>query len=121
MPTAVAATAFSTITDLSAGDTISLNNGVATFGTTKLSLVSTATFADYLAAAAAVATVTATTTENAAWFQFSGNTYLVVDGYGASSDAAGYTAGEDSVIEITGLVDLSKAVFSSTADTLTIV
>ena len=120
MADAVAATAFSTITDLSAGDTIAFNNGVSTFSTTKLSLVSTATFADYLAAAVASVAVTANTGENVEWFQFNGNTYIVVDGYG-SSDGAGYTAAEDSVIEITGLVDLSKAVFTSTADTLTII
>lgn len=120
MKGAVAATAFSTITDLSAGDTIDLNNAVATFSTTKLSLVSTATFADYLAAAVGEKTAGATT-ENAEWFQFNGNTYIVIDGFVSTADTAGYTATEDSVIEITGLVDLSKAVFSSTAETLTIV
>jgi S-layer protein len=54
------------------------------------------------------------------WFQFGGNTFVVRDNDTAGSDTAGYTATEDSVIEITGLVDLSAATFNASTGDLTI-
>ena len=55
------------------------------------------------------------------WFQFGGNTFVVRDNDdGSSADTTGYTAGEDSVIEITGLVDLSAATFNASTGDLTI-
>jgi S-layer protein len=79
-------------------------------------LAGAATFSQYLDAAI-VAAVAGATTKGAAWFQFGGNTYLVAEGATGSGDT--YGSG-DAVVEITGLVDLSKAVFNATTGDLTI-
>jgi S-layer protein len=124
LPAAVAATEYSTITDLSAGDVI--DTAATTFATSKIVLASNSTFAQYLDAAVnAASSVTSDvgSAVNGQWFQFNGDTFLVIDGYTDSStdtDNAGYLATEDSVIAITGLVNLSTAVFNATTGDLTI-
>ena len=120
MPTAVASTVYSTITDLSAGDVID-TGGAATFSSTKITLSSNSTFTQYLDAA--VAANAAASADFVEWFQFGGNTYLVMDsndGASTPADTAGYTGSEDSMIEITGLVDLSAATFNASTGDLTI-
>lgn len=113
---AVDATLYSTITDLSAGDVIDLATGSG-FTSTKVSLAGAATFAQYLDAAI-VAAAAGATTKGAAWFQFGGDTFLVAE----ADTSSGNTYGSgDAVIAITGLVDLSKAVFNATTGDLTIV
>jgi S-layer protein len=112
----VGATVFSTITDLSAGDVI--DTAATGFTSTKVNLSNTATFVDYLNTA--VAAQTTNSTVQALWFQFGGNTYLVIDGNDSNSNSATYEAAEDAVIGITGLVDLSKAEFNVTTGDLTI-
>jgi len=112
---------YSTITDLSAGDVISLGT-VAAFKADAVVLAATATFDDYLAAA--VNAVTADGGDEVAWFQFGGNTFIARDSDSANDQVDGsetWADGTDAIIAITGLIDLSKAVFNATADTLTIV
>jgi S-layer protein len=131
--TAVTSSTYSTITDLSSGDTIDINLGVssgafteaATFTSTKVTLSSNATFVEYLNAAAA-GTADAESAAVAAdevlvrWFQFNGDTFVVTDREESGGDATGFGA-DDTVIAITGLIDLSAAAFNSTTGTLTIV
>ena len=112
---AVDATLYSTITDLSAGDVIDLATGSG-FTTAKVSLATSATFAQYLDAAI-VAAAAGATTIGAAWFQFGGDTYIVSEAVTTSGNT--YGSG-DGVISITGLVDLSTALFNGTTGDLTI-
>jgi len=51
------------------------------------------------------------------WFQIGGNTYIIEN----SSNGTSFTNGTDFIVKVTGLVDLSTASFSSSADTLLIV
>jgi S-layer protein len=104
---------YATITDLTAGDVI--DTLAATFKSTSInSLVGdTASFQDLANAA-----VNAVAADGAAWFQYSGNTYLVVDEVAANSTS--FVNGTDQIIKITGLVNLSNAVFNSTTGDLTI-
>lgn len=101
--------AYSTIADLAEGDTITLAAGLGNaFTSTKVSLTSSATFNDYLDAASAAA-------DTAKWFQFGGDTYLV----GSAAADSSYTNGTDTVVKISGLIDLSSSTISN--DVLTIV
>jgi S-layer protein len=106
---ATSGNAYGTVVDYNTGDIVmSTTSNVAvvseTFTTTKLSLADTAVFQDYLDAAAAGAV----TTESAIkWFQFSGNTYLVED----NSAATTFQNGSDTVIKLTGVIDLSNDTF----------
>lgn len=104
---------YSTITDLSSGDIIDLADG-ATFQAAAIVKGDTAVFQDFANAATAVDGGAA---NDAAWFQFAGNTYIVVDVNGNEGD---FENGTDSVIKITGLVDLSTASYNQTDGTLEI-
>ncbi len=120
-----------TIADLGSGDTIYLTDKTGN-GNTADAVVS-----KFYAAGANINVNTTTTFEakvnaslvqtgtgEATWFQHSGNTYIVIDGNDITNPAAAaidsYTAGQDTVIEITGLVDLSKASFNATTGSLEI-
>jgi len=99
---------YDTITDLTLADDDVISglstggDGTAeTFNATVITLGGVATFQDYLNAA----TATNGTEGEISWFQFNGNTYVVQD----NNAAATYTAADDIVIEIVGLVDLSGA------------
>ena len=88
---------------------------------TALSLADTASFADFLAAgtAAVIADAGASTIS---WFQYGGNTFIVVDttvAANAPDDTNGFENGIDSVVKLTGLVDLSTSTVA--ADVITIV
>ncbi len=65
-----------------------------------------ATLADYVTAA------TATATESVAWFQYEGNTYVVVN------SGVGFDASADYIVQLSGSVDLSDAVMSNGSLTL---
>lgn len=117
---------YTTITDIDAGDTIDLS-GLTTVVSAdgalgaKLTLGDTAAFADYLAAGAAtvIADAGASTVK---WFEFSGNTYIVIDTTVAANtpdDNNVFENGVDSVVKLTGLVDLSTSTLAT--DVLTIV
>ncbi len=95
---------YTTITDFTAGDLLQLkNNGTAeSFVTTKIALADTATFQDYLNAAAAG---NGSTNGIISWFQYGGNTYVVED----MTNTGTYVVATDLVVKLTGLIDLSGA------------
>lgn len=93
------------------GDSINLSAlsiGGAVTNTTlgdKVSLAGTAAFADYLNAAASDHAAAATNAV-VTWFQFAGDTYLVVDNNNDNVFVSSPTTG-DQVVKLTGLIDLS--------------
>lgn len=103
---------YATITDLAAGDVIKFSAGAADFVSAKVTLGDTAVFQDLANAA-----IANSDTGDVAWFQFSGNTYVVEN----VNDGTSFLNNTDIIVKITGLVDLSTASFSSSADTLLIV
>jgi S-layer protein len=100
---------YATITDLSAGDAIKFGANTQKFLAAKVTLGDTAVFQDLANAAIANGA-----TGDVAWFQFGGNTYAVQNVSGNTS----FVNNSDIIVRITGLVDLSTATFSSSADTL---
>ena len=99
-----------TITDLAAGDIIKFAASAANFKAAKLALdPNTAVFQDYANLA-----ITSSANGDISWFQFGGNTYAVLN---VDASNASFTNGSDVIVKITGLVDLSKSSFSSSADT----
>lgn len=106
---------YATVTDFAKGDIIDLS-GLETAGKlnlavtdgnfTKISLASTAGFADYLNAATAG---DGSTNAKVSSFQFGGDTYVVADRNVDSTFQNGATTG-DQVIKLAGLVDLTHAV-----------
>jgi S-layer protein len=113
--------AYSTITDLTAGDKI--DTTAKTFKSDAITLASTASFQDF--ANAAVLAVNANAGDAAAWFQFAGNTFLVSDkdataGNASAGDGATFENNADLIIAITGLVNLSTAVFNASTGDFTI-
>lgn len=97
-----------TIKDATKGDKLDLVgvSGVAIVDAelgAKVSLGDAATLAQYLDAAAA--TNTGAVAALVKWFQFGGDTYVVVD----NSNNTTFTSGTDSVIKLTGTVDLSTS------------
>jgi S-layer protein len=121
---------YSTITDFTktvgtvAGDSIDLSGlsngalvGAVTALGTAVTLASTAAFADFLNAAASGHTAAATNAV-VSWFQYSGDTYVLVDNNNADVFTSSVTTG-DQVVKLTGLIDLSKAAISATSELLT--
>lgn len=92
-----ATSVLTTITDFTAGDKINLGAATA-FATAKLTLDSTVTNLE-----AAFTQAAAVTGNNANWFQYGTDTYIVAD-----KGADGFGAG-DLVVKLTGLIDLSTA------------
>ncbi len=105
------ANSYSTITDFSAGDTIQIT-GATTFTNAKVVLGDTAVFQDY--ANDAINTLAA---GGSAWFQYAGNTYIVTD-LGANTTT--FTNAQDSIVKLTGLVDLTTASFNATGGTISL-
>jgi S-layer protein len=104
---------YTTITDATAGDRLVLvNQGTETFNRTKLTLGDTAVFQDY---ANLAASGDGGTNGALSWFQFGGNTYVVMD----RSLANTFQGGTDLIVKLTGLVDLSTAVFSNAGSAIT--
>lgn len=103
---------YATITDLAAGDVIKFTAAAADFVAAAVTLGDTAVFQDL--ANAAIVNSSAT---DLAWFQYSGNTYVIEN---VSGHATAFQNNSDIIVKITGLVDLSTASFSSSADTLAI-
>jgi S-layer protein len=50
-----------------------------------------------------------------AWFQFGGDTYVVMD---VAGDSTAFVNGEDMIVKLTGSVDLGNASFNSTYGTI---
>ena len=107
---------YSTITDLSSGDVIQLT-ATESFVSSAITLAGTAVFQDY---ANAAVNGLATDDEDAAWFQFGDNTYVVINDDQADLVNADFENGADAIIQITGLVDLSAASYNMTDGTLEI-
>lgn len=101
----------SVITDFGAGDTIEMGssaNGSGADSALGDALVVNdpkATLDDYVNAA--------TQTAGVAWFQYEGNTYVVVN-----DGTAGFNASADYIVQLSGSVDLSDAVMASGSLTL---
>lgn len=91
--------------DLDKINVSAISNGTGTFGT-KIAVASGATFEQALDAAVKVGSGSTNGITN--WFQFKGDTYVVVD----NSNTDTYTAGVDSFIKITGTVDLVAGDFT---------
>lgn len=107
---------YSNITDATAGDLIDLGTSATTaFIATATVLAGTADFQDY---ANAAVNALGADTDDATWFQYDGNTYIVKSG--DNNAAAGFVDGTDSIIKLTGLVNLGNASFNSTDSTLEI-
>ena len=101
---------YATITDLAAGDVIKFTAAAADFVSAKVTLGDTAVFQDLANAA-----IANSDNGDVAWFQFSGNTYVIEN---VSNNASAFVNNTDIIVKITGLVDLSTASFSSDADSL---
>lgn len=105
-----------TIMDIGSGDVIKFAGAAGNaFKAAAISLDSTAVFQDYANAAIAAITVS----DDLAWFQFGGNTYIVQEkNAGANADV--FVNQEDFIVKIAGLVDLSTASYNQTSGTLEI-
>jgi S-layer protein len=90
---------YSTITDATVGDSIQFSNTAVSFTAAALTLGDTAVFQDY----ANLATASTTADGALSWFQFAGNTYVVEN----NSKSASFENGVDTVVKLTGHVDLS--------------
>ena len=99
-----------TITDFAAGDLLQFAGGITAFASAAVTLAGTAVFQDFANAA-----INALTTGQAGWFQFAGNTYVVAD---VGAESTSFQNGQDFVVMLTGLVDLSNASFNSTHHTI---
>ncbi len=106
---------YATITDFAAGDLLQIS-GATSFASAKVVLGDTAVFQDYANAAmnSLVQAVPGTDVASG-WFQFGGNTYVVAD---AGAESTTFVNGEDFIVKMTGLVDLSNASFNNTSDTI---
>lgn len=96
---------YSTITDFQSGDTIQIT-GAVTFNSVKVTQADTAVFQDYVNAA-----INALAANGAGWFQYAGNTYVVAD---TGANTTSFTDGQDTIVKLTGLVDLSTASINTT-------
>ena len=102
-----ATSVFSTITDFSKTDSLVLGATALTFATTKVTLGAGVTNLDQ---ALAVATTTA---GQVSWFQYGANTYVVAD------EGTGTFGAGDTVVKLSGLVDLSTGTFDAATHALT--
>jgi S-layer protein len=104
--TTEATSVLTTIADFSSGDKIDFAAGASgAFNSTKVDLDATVTNLD-----AALAQVGGANAANeTSWFQYGNNTYIVSDIDGGATFSAG-----DSVVKLTGLVDLSDATLTGT-------
>lgn len=110
---------YSSIMDLTAGDVIDLdatNGGTVVFTKSAITLAGTAVFQDY---ANTAVNALGTDVNDAAWFQFGTDTYIVQSGRDHTA-TADFGNGVDSIIKIVGLVDLSTASYNQTNGTLEI-
>ena len=100
--------AAASITDLVKGEKIKfVSSANADFVSSKVSLISEATFDNYVTEATKAADA-ATADHGIAWFQFQGNTFIVQD---VNGDGA-FTDGTDIIVKLTGIVDLSNSSFN---------
>jgi len=108
----LSSSSYSTISDFVAGDLIKFT-GADSFNSVAIVLADTAVFQDYANAA-----VNAVGADDLAWFQYNGNTYIVMDEGTTGADSTTFINGEDFIVRLTGLVDLTSASFNNTSDTI---
>jgi S-layer protein len=107
--TAANAGAAVTITDFTKGETIKfVANASANFASSKVVLIAEATFDNYVTEAAKAADAVSAGTHGVAWFQFGTNTFVVQDVNGGAE----FNNGDDVIVKLTGLVDLSASSFN---------
>jgi S-layer protein len=112
---------YATITDFAAGDLLEMTDAVS-FSSAKVTLGGTAVFQDFANAA-----INALATNGAGWFQFGGDTYVVADmpagsALGAPADnPSAFVNGQDFIVKLTGLIDLSQASFNANSFTIALV
>ena len=94
---------YATILDASSGDKVQFDAGV--FKSAGVTLGDTAVFQDY----ANAAVNSSTANDDILWFQFAGNTYILQD---QATGGGTFVNGTDTIIKMTGLVDLSTASFN---------
>lgn len=109
-----AKTIYSTITDFSSGDCLTLRDmtGTEAFTATKVdlsALAATATLSD-----AINTSIRGAASAEIRWFQFGGNTY-VIESASAHTPTTDFADASDLVVQLTGLIDLSGAGFNSGA------
>ena len=102
-----------TVTDLAKGETLKfVSDAAADFNSAKVTLISEATFTEYVAEAMKVASVNSTVTHGVAWFQFTQggttNTFVVQNMAADNS----FNDGTDIIVKLTGAVDLSASSFN---------
>ena len=98
-----------TITDLAKGETIKfVTDSDANFVSSKVTLVAGSTLTEYVAAAMKAASVDSTVDHGVAWFELSGNTYIVQN---MLADAT-FNDNSDIMVMLTGTVDLSASSFN---------
>ena len=102
---------YATITDFSAGDSLQIA-GTTSFASAQVSLGDTAVFQDYANAA-----MNSLGMDAAGWFQFAGNTYVVAD---KGADSSTFVNGQDFIVKLAGVIDLSHASLSVDNGTLAI-
>ena len=112
---------YARVSSFSAGDKIDFsaagvtggaaNTAQATLGAA-VTLAGGSTLTDYLNAAAS--SVTANTTTALTWFQYSGNTYVVLD----ASSSNSFVIGSDSVVQLNGQLNLTNASIANNVVTL---
>jgi S-layer protein len=96
---------YATIMDPLSGDKI--DGAAGAFKSAVVTLGGTAVFADLANAA-----VNGSTANNdMLWFQFGGDTYIIQDN---ATGGATYNAAADTIIKLTGLIDLATASFNAT-------
>ena len=106
---------YATITDFAAGDLIQFT-GATAFSNAKVTLAATAVFQDYANAAInAVGDGAGAGAGSIAWFQYGGDTYVVMD---KNDTATSFTNGTDMVVKLTGSVNLANASFNTTHGTI---
>lgn len=104
---------YTTVKDFQAGDLLEIS-GIAGFKSGAVALGGTEVFQDKANAA-----VAALGLNEAGWFQHDGNTYIVADM--GTNGTTTFVNGEDFIVKIVGLVDLSNASFNNTHDTIALV
>lgn len=102
-----AAESFSTIMDFGVGDKLEIS-GMGGLADDKVAVTAEMTFDEAVSKA-----LGASTAGKAAWFEYQGNTYVVLDVVDADSDAPEAFAQNDYIVKLNGIVDLSDAVVDS--------
>ena len=110
---------YATITDFAAGDLLDMH-GATSFTSAKVTLGGTAVFQDFANAA-----INALALNGAGWFQFGGDTYVVADmpaaAPAAPENGTTFVNGQDFIVKLTGLINLSQASFNSTHNFIALV